>query len=845
MRIALGHLPYQLVALVAASTALDAVAAPPTPAQIEFFETSVRPLLVTHCDRCHSSSATKVKGGLRLDSLEGILKGGDTGPALVPGDPDHSLLITAIRYGNRDLEMPPKAKLPPEAIKVLEQWVKMGAPHPDALVPAGQPVVVYKVGIDIAKGRQFWSYVAPRKSAPPLVNDGAWVYSPIDQFVLAKVEEAGLHPAPDADRRSLIRRLTFDLIGLPPTPEEIEAFERDRAPHAYERLVDRLLASPRFGERWGRHWLDVARFGESSGKESNVLYPHAWRYRDYVIGAFNKDKPYDLFLREQIAGDLMPAANDNQRAEQLIATGYLAVGTKGHDTRGKAQFTFDMVDEQIDAIGQGLLATTIACARCHDHKFDPIPQRDYYAVAGIFMSTDTEYGTYRGQGNNHPSTLIELPAKADVPNGATMPSPIRRTVEAQLTRAGADAEQATALMARAREARKPGSTVKLTAAEQQQLQRARTADGRQEAAADLLARFDESGKATDANRLAMGAQESEKPQNARLLSRGELEKPGDTVPRGYLQVLMQNGDTKISTGSGRDVLAQSIGSARNPLTARVWVNRVWLHVFGKPIVPTPDNFGASGVRPTHPELLDWLAVDFMEHGWSTKSIVKSLVMTHTYRMSSKADAKAIAVDPDDKLLWRMPKRRLEAESIRDAMLMAAGTLQLTPPIGSPVNYLEGVDRNPVVAAQAAIDQPVRSVYLPVMRDHVDEMLDVFDFAEPAYVSGDRDETSVPTQALFMMNSERVTKAANTMARRLLSEQSTESDRIQRAFELCVGRKPTQTEVTAVRGFFKDFVAAQSGKSARQAKGEAKRLEESSWSAFCQALFQSAEFRMVE
>jgi hypothetical protein len=249
--------------------------------------------------------------------------------------------------------------------------------------------------------------------------------------------------------------------------------------------------------------------------------------------------------------------------------------------------------------------------------------------------------------------------------------------------------------------------------------------------------------------------------------------------------------------------------------------------------------------PTHPELLDWLAVDFMERGWSTKAMVKSLVMTHTYRMSSKADPKALAADPDDKLLWRMPKRRLEAESIRDAMLMAAGTLELTPPVGSPVNFLEGVDRNPRVAAQAANDLPVRSVYLPVMRDHVDEMLDVFDFAEPAYVSGNRDETSVPTQALFMMNSERVTKAASAMARRVLSEQATESDRIQRAFQLCVGRRPSQTEVVAVRGFFKDFISAQSGKPARQAKGEAKRLEEASWSAFCQALFQTAEFRMVE
>ena len=846
-----------LSAAAACSSAMSAMAAPPTPAQIEFFEKSVRPVLVDHCYKCHSDGAAKLKGGLKLDSLAAILAGGDTGPSIVAGDPNHSLLITAVRYNDKDLEMPPKGKLPADAIKALEQWVAMGAPHPDALKPAAPaspgasgmqgaaPAAAPRANLDIGKGREFWSYKAPRKSAPPLVNNGAWVQAPIDQFVLSRVELAGLAPAPDADRRTLIRRLSFDLTGLPPTPEEIEAFERDRSDGAYEHLVDQLLASPRFGERWGRHWLDVARYAESSGKESNVLYPHAWRYRDYVIAAFNADKPYDRFLREQLAGDLLPAANDQQRAEQLIATGYLAVGTKGHNMQGKPQFTFDMVDEQIDALGQGILATTIACARCHDHKFDPIPQRDYYAMAGIFMSTDTQYGTYRTQGNDHPSTLIELPAGATVAAGATMPGPIRKAVEQQLKVAEGEAAQFAELQKKAREARKPGSTVKLTAAEQQMLQRARTADGRSEAAADLLARFDEKGKPTALNRLAMGAQDAEKPQNARLLSRGELQKPGDSVARGYLQVLAQPGDRTVATGSGRRELADWIASDRNPLTARVWVNRVWHHVFGKPIVPTPDNFGASGVRPTDQPLLDWLAVDFMEHGWSTKALVKQLVMSHAYRMSSKADSKALAVDPDDTLLWRMPKRRLEAECIRDAMLMAAGELQLTPPVGSPVNYLEGMDRNPAIVAAARMNEPVRSVYLPVLRDHVEEMLDVFDFAEPAFVSGDRDETSVPTQALFMMNSAAVTDAATTMARRVLAERSKEFERIDRAFALCVGRKPTQAEVTAVKSFFKDFLAAQTGKSAKQARASAKQLEEASWSAFCQALFQSAEFRMVE
>jgi hypothetical protein len=377
------------------------------------------------------------------------------------------------------------------------------------------------------------------------------------------------------------------------------------------------------------------------------------------------------------------------------------------------------------------------------------------------------------------------------------------------------------------------------------LQRARTADGREEAAADLLARFGEDGRATRANRLAMGVAESADPEDARLLNRGELSAPKEPVPRGVVQVLSAPGQPAIKSGSGRRELAEWIASERNPLTARVWVNRVWLHLFGKPLVPTPDNFGASGMRPTHPELLDWLAVDFMETGWSTKELVRRLVMTRTYQMSSKADPKALEVDPDDKLLWRMPKRRLEAEGIRDAMLMAAGSLDLRPPVGSPVAYLEGADRNPLVANQARADQPVRSVYLPVLRDRVDEMLDVFDFAEPAYVSGDRDETSVPTQALFMMNSERVMEAARTMARRVMKEGDSEYDRINRAFELALGRKPTQSETVAVRAFMKDFLQAQSGKGPKGTRSEARRLEETQWAAFCQALFQSAEFRMVE
>jgi hypothetical protein len=501
----------------------------------------------------------------------------------------------------------------------------------------------------------------------------------------------------------------------------------------------------------------------------------------------------------------------------------------------------DLADEQIDAIGQGILGVTLACARCHDHKFDPIPQRDYYALAGIFLSTDTEYGTYRTQQNNHPATLASLPSTAaHVVDGPTMPSPLRAFYEQQVQRAKAEQADAAELRDKARDAIKGGAAraAALTPEEQKRLQRAKDADALLEAATDMLARFDATGKATKANRLAMAAADRDVPINAKLLARGEVDKPGPAVPRGFPQVLTKPGTPAIASGSGRLELAQWVTARDNPLTARVWANRVWLHLMGKGLVPTPDNFGANGTRPANQALLDWLAVDLMDHDWSTKSLVRTIVTSHAYQMSSKADPKALAVDPDDTLCWRMPKRRLDAEEIRDAMLQAAGTLDLHPPVGSPVAFLEGTDRNPIVTKMIAADTTARSVYLPVLRDHVDEMLDIFDFAEPAYVTGDRDETSEPTQALFMMNSERVTRAAGAMADRLLAMQATDTERANRAFELCYGRRPSGEEMNAVLAFFADFPRAQGSKDMRTTQ----RL---GWTAFCQALFQAAEFRMID
>src|SRR5262245_15043439 len=384
----------------------------PTPEQAAFFEKSIRPVLVRECFSCHSASAEKIKGDLRLDTREGLRKGGKKGPAIVPGDPKESLLVLALNHEEGQLKMPPKKKLGGDVVADFEKWVAMGAPDPRDGTSRSA-----KYEIDIEKGRKFWAFQPPRKAAPPAVKDAAWPRGDIDRFLLAELETKGLKPVADADPRTLLRRLYFDLTGLPPKPEEVEAFAKEYAANpqpALEKVVDRLLASPQFGERWGRHWLDVARYAESSGRSVNFAYPHAWRYRDYVIAAFNADKPYDQFLKEQLAGDLLSAKDDKEKAEFLIATGFLAIGPKTHDERNREQFQLDVVDEQIDATFQAFQGLTVACARCHDHKFDPIPQKDYYAVAGIFRSTQTCYGTARVFQNNHSSPMVNLPKGAGV-----------------------------------------------------------------------------------------------------------------------------------------------------------------------------------------------------------------------------------------------------------------------------------------------------------------------------------------------------------------------------------------------------------------------------------------------
>jgi hypothetical protein len=778
---------------------------PATPEQIAFFEKNIRPVLVKECYSCHAATAEKVRGGLTLDTRAGLRKGGDTGPVVVPGDARNSRLLKAIKYAEDDLKMPPKKKLADEVVADFEKWIAMGAPD-----PRDGAATVTKYEIDIEKGRQFWSFQPPKKTAPPAVHDAAWPKGDIDRFLLAALEAKGLKPVADADPRTLIRRLYFDLIGLPPTPEEIEAFVasyRSAFPNpqsAIEKVVDELLASPRLGERWGRHWLDVARYAESSGRSANFAYPHAWRYRDYVIAAFNDDKPYDQFIREQLAGDLLPAKDDKEKAEFLVATGFLAIGPKIHEERNPRQFQMDLADEQIDATFQAFQGLTVACARCHDHKFDPIPQKDYYALAGIFRSTETCYGTIRLLQSNHPSPLVTLPKEAD----ATLPlEPLTTERRAGIERQISDLR----------------SQMKRLTGQNAFLQRI-FLQNRVSTLQSQLSLYESDGTPKP---LAVGVRERRFAADSRVFIRGELDQPGETAKRGFPQVLTRTQPT-IVRGSGRRELADWIASKDNPLTARVMANRVWLHLIGRGLVPTPDNFGASGQPPSHPELLDHLAVTFAENGWSVKKLIRTIVLSRAYQLSSQFDEKNFEADPDNVFVWRMPKRRLEAEALRDTMLALGGQLNLSPPKGSPV--ARGGEGNVGFRFQAggaaAIDTH-RTVYLPIVRDLLPEFLTAFDFPDPSLIIGERATTTIPAQALYLMNNPFVLRQAESLADRLLAGDKDDAGKLTRAYQLCYARPPSEQELHNAQKFI-------------EAYGQ-KQTRRATWAALCQALFASAEF----
>ncbi len=862
----------------------------PTAEELKFFEAEIRPILISNCYGCHSKSASLAKGRLRLDTRDAVRRGGKTGPAVVPGDVDSSLLIRAVRGNDPDIQMPPEEQLSADDVKALERWVAMGAPDPRMEKPVAANAADASPGTahrwsktDIAEGRErHWAYQPVTETAPPKV-DAAWSRSAIDAFVRSGMEEHALTPAAPADPRTLLRRASFDLTGLPPSDAALAAFEADPSPAAFAVAIDAMLESNAFGERWGRHWLDVARYAESSGKESNVYYPHAWRYRDYVVKSFNDDKPYDRFLTEQLAGDLLPASNDAERGENLVATGYLAIGTKSHNARGKPQFQMDLADEQLDAATQGMLGLTVACARCHDHKFDPITQRDYYAMAGIFLSTDTRYGTFAAQNNNHPADLLTLASASGLPLGPSMPRAQRALLSTAATRAEEMATGAQETIDKARAARAAGGQIPENL--QQQIQRARAAQGTSNNIESLTKRYGEDGAPTAMNLVAMGAADRDRALNARVLDRGELDKPGEVVRRGFVELLALSDQPTIAKGSGRLELAQWITDEDNPLTARVWANRVWLHLFGEGLVPTPDNFGMSGQQPSHPALLDHLAARLVAHDWSTKQLIREIMLTRAYAMSSTFNSGNAEIDPDNTYLWRMPQKRLEAEAIRDSMLAAAGALIAGPRLGSPVAFAEGAARGPaqerLVGSLNGESEDHRSIYLPIVRDKIPESLEVFDFAESAYVMGARDVTNVPTQALFLMNSGEIIRLSDLFAKRVLAAGSTEIERINAVFRIALGRRPSSSEIAACRSFLDDFekAARKDGRSTTRAATDDKankqqqpsgqrararaRLEAMrngkvgsaaaatasgellAYSSLCQAIFLSGEFRTVD
>lgn len=800
--------------------------AEPSPEGIAFFEKKIRPVLVERCYKCHSANSEKLRGDLQLDTREGIRKGGGSGHAVVPKNLEQSLLVEAIRYEDEDTAMPPKEKLPASVIADFEKWIMMGAPDPrDGSAVAEKP--------NWEKSKNHWAFKLPEQPARPKVKDNNWVRSDIDRFVLAEMDKQSLKPVGEADRRTLIRRLFFDLNGVPPQPKEVEAFVADKDPKAFEKLVDRLLASESFGERWGRHWLDVARYAESSGKEANLTYPHAWRYRDYVIDSFNADKPYNQFIREQIAGDLMPARDNQHRAELMTATGFLAIGPKSHNENNRLQFAVDLADEQIETTSRAILGLTIACARCHDHKFDPIPQREYYALAGIFFNTETQFGTVQGPGNRRSTPLVNLPAEATENPGEVLTVSTRARLEKMLVDSKKELEELTA---QARKERASGS-----GDVQRTFQRARAVSGRVNSITEKLSGYTAAGKSIP---RAMGVRDRGFVRETRLLERGEIQQPGEKVPRGFVSIV--NPDFRASfhrRGSGRRQMAEWLVSPGNPLTSRVIVNRIWHHLFGQGLVRSMDNFGSTGQAPSHPELLDHLALQFVDQNWSVKGMVRQIVLSSTYRMASDYDSANYNADPENHYLWRVSKRRLDAESIRDSILSVSGLLKWDRPRSSAVakagNGQVGRSRNIQIRTLMA-PTDYRSVFLPIVRDLVPASLDLFDYAEPSLVTGKRDVTTVPSQALYLMNDAFVIRAADSMARRLFDEAPSGEERVDFAFKLAYGRTPTTNEKEKARQFFNSY---QSISDTNNPEGKYNRG--SAWSSFCQALLCSAEFRYLD
>ncbi|MFN0055574.1 MAG: PSD1 and planctomycete cytochrome C domain-containing protein [Planctomycetales bacterium] len=912
----------------------------PTPEQIEFFEKRIRPLLVMQCAECHGEGAAK--GGLRLVTGESTLRGGDSGPAVIAGKPEQSLLIEAVEQRG-DIKMPPKSKLSETEIADLRRWVEIGAPWPaeadDAKV-ATAPFVITD------EQRHFWSFQPIRTPPTPNVQHSDWPVGAIDRFILSALEQQGLTPSPPADRRTLIRRLTFDLIGLPPTPEAVQAFEADDRADAWERLIERLLASPQYGERWGRYWLDVARYAEDQAHTFQArMYPSGYRYRDWVIRSFNRDLPYDQFVREQIAGDLLDGPPEEQYDRQ-IALGYFALGPVYYADAGCAfKASQDELDDRLDTLSRGFLGLTLACARCHDHKFDPISQRDYYALAGVFRST-----TYReaplveedvvraydagqqavkqeeqalkkfleGEGERlaelaarqsakyltalwqwkHPAPGAPAPKREDLAKQSGLFHSILErwekslvpeqremwpalalwfeleenaqvltvhegvAVPAEVAAAAAAFETQVVAALAERETRQQAYAQALAAAseaEKSQIPK----PALEKPQADLLAavvgpkgvcaiptdkveglldpsrqpelvthklRLEEQKKAAPPKYAMAHAVSEGEAANMKLHIRGNPNRTGEEVPRRFLEILSPQEPLPLTQGSGRAELARAVASPNNPLTPRVIVNRLWQQHFGRGLVATPSNFGRLGERPSHPELLDYLAARLIRNGWSIKQIHREIVCSATYRQTSAVSDSQFERDPDNLLLSRMPRRRLDVEAWRDALLSVAGHLDQTP--GGPSGNL------------ATAEFRRRTVYGAVSRHNLDGLLRLFDFPDPNITSERRAVTTVPLQQLFVLNSDFMAAQARALAARLAAEAgSDDRARIERGYRLLVGRLPSPVEIEIGLEFLASAETAAESIGGTGAAGVASLL--SRWEQYAQVLLSANEFAFVD
>ncbi|MBY0514754.1 MAG: PSD1 and planctomycete cytochrome C domain-containing protein [Gemmataceae bacterium] len=750
-----------VVSVPAASHAAD------DPKAVEFFEAKIRPVLVEQCYKCHSEQAEKEKklrGGLKLDTKANWLKGGDTGPAIVPGKPTEGSLLASLKYGG-DTQMPPKGKLPDGVITDFEKWIKDGAADPRTGTTAAA------AGIDIEKGRQFWAFRKPVLPAiPQTPNTKLQIRTPIDAFVFAKWGEHNITPATLADRRTLLRRAYFDLIGLPPTPAEMNAFLADTSPDAYEKAIDRLLASPHYGERWARHWLDVARYAEDQAHTFAVrLKTNAYLYRDWVIKAFNDDMPYDRFVRLQIAGDLVSKEGDD--FTRMAGLGYMGLGAEYYKNSAKDQAVAEELDDRVDTLTRGFLGLTVSCARCHDHKFDPIPTKDYYALAGVFNGTN----------------LTDFPlAPAEEVKAFTAAQAKMKAAQDKLTKAQNEAKA------------KPADKELAAAAKEQQAEVERL---KKEMPAQPLAAHVLSGNGT----------------GMKVYIRGNPATRGDDAPKGFLQVLSQPG-AKCGDGYTRLDLANDIASRDNPLTARVFVNRVWQEHFGRGLVSTPSNFGSLGDRPSHPELLDWLAVEFMTHGWSVKRLHRQIMLSSTYRLASATKPLAASqTDAANVYLWRATRRRLDVEAWRDSLLFVSGNLDET--MGGPTFNLRDANAKR------------RTVYAKVSRHELDGLLRLFDFPDANVTADHRTVTTVPQQQLFALNSDFMVNQAKALAARVERTANTDDDRVATAYRLCYQRPPDAREAELARAFL------------RLAPRPDDKLTR--WQQYCQVLLASSEMLYVD